>query len=192
MLFETLDIPDVIKITPRSFKDDRGTFMETFKSSAFNEAIGRDVKFVQDNQSLCIKTKTVRGLHFQAPPFAQGKLIRCINGAIVDVAVDVRLSSPSYGKWASAKLTAENNCQLWVPEGFLHGFSTLMPHTIIQYKCTNYYSPEHEGNIAWNDKELNIDWGIDPKEVTLSDRDSVAPCFESFKSPFGRLKSPLV
>jgi len=184
MLFEALDIPDVIKITPHSLKDNRGEFIETFKRSTFNEAIGREVNFVQDNQSLSIKPNTVRGLHFQTPPFAQGKLVRCVNGSIIDVAVDARLNSPSYGKWVSAELTAENSYQLWVPEGFLHGFATLMPNTIVEYKCTNYYSPECEDSIFWNDKDLNIDWGIDSDQAILSDKDLIAPSFEDFISPF--------
>ena len=184
MLFEALDIPDVIKIVPRSFKDDRGEFMETFKTSAFNEAVGGEVDFVQDNQSFSLKPNTVRGLHFQTPPLTQGKLVRCVSGSIIDVAVDARIASPSYGKWVSAELTAENNCQLWVPEGFLHGFATLVPNTIVQYKCTNYYSPECDENIFWNDKSLNIDWGIDPDHAILSDKDITAPSFKDFKSPF--------
>lgn len=184
MLFEALEIPDVIKITPKSFKDNRGAFMETFKASAFNEALGRTVNFVQDNQSVSIKANTIRGLHFQTPPFAQGKLIRCVRGSIIDVAVDARSNSQSYGQWVSAALTAENNCQLWVPEGFLHGFATLEPNTIVQYKCTNYYSPECEGHVSWNDAKLNIDWGIGLGNAILSDKDLVASSFKNFKSPF--------
>lgn len=184
MLFETLDIPDVIKVTPRSLSDERGEFVETFKKSAFNEAVGREIDFVQDNQSMSIKANTVRGLHFQNPPFAQGKLVRCVSGSILDVAVDIRLNSPHFGKWVSAELTANNNCQLWIPEGFLHGFVTLTPNTIIQYKCTNYYSPECDGNVIWNDKDLNIDWAIDTEQAILSDKDIIAPSFKDFQSPF--------
>lgn len=184
MLFEALDIPDVIKVTPQSVKDNRGNFMEIFKKSALTEAVGREIDFVQDNQSLSLKPNTVRGLHFQTPPFAQGKLVRCMSGSIIDVAVDIRLNSPSYGKWVSAKLTGENNFQLWVPEGFLHGFVTLEPNTLVHYKCTNYYSPKCDGSVLWNDKDLNIDWGIDPNHAILSDKDIAAPSFNDFKSPF--------
>jgi len=184
MLFEALDIPEVIKITPQSIKDERGEFMETFKKYLFNDIIGKNVDFVQQNQSWSINSNTIRGLHFQTPPFAQSKLVTCINGSILDVAVDARLSSPTYGKWVSAELTAENNCQLWVPEGFLHGFATLMPNTLVQYKCTNYYSPECDGNVLWNDTGLNIDWGIDPDKAILSDKDLIAPSFKDFESPF--------
>jgi len=184
MLFEALDIPDVIKVTPGSFKDSKGEFIETFKKSTFNEAAGRYVDFVQDNQSLSIKPNTVRGLHFQTPQFAQGKLIRCVSGSIVDVAVDARINSPSYGKWVSTKLTVENKCQLWVSEGFLHGFAKLMPTTIVQYKCTNYYSPEYEESVFWEDKGLNIDWVIYTDQAILSDKDLNAPSFKDFKSAF--------
>jgi len=177
MLFETLDIPEVIKVTPPLFKDNRGEFMETFKKSAFDKAVGREINFAQNNQSLSLKSNTVRGLHFQTPPFAQGKLVRCVTGAILDVAVDARSNSQSYGKWVSAELTEENNCQIWIPEGFLHGFVTLQPNTIVEYKCTHYYAPEYDRAIFWNDKTLNIDWGINPQHAILSDKDSTAPSF---------------
>lgn len=184
MKFESLEISDVIKITPRVFADDRGEFMETFKQSAFNEEVGKKVVFVQDNQSLSLTKGTVRGLHFQSPPFAQGKLVRCVKGAIVDVAVDVRKGSSTFGQYVSARLTASNHEQLWVPEGFLHGFSTLEPDTIVQYKCTNYYSPEADGNVFWNDPDLDIDWGINPDDAVLSAKDVKAPLFAAFTSPF--------
>ena len=184
MQFTPLAITDVIKITPRIFKDDRGEFMETFKSKAFNENLGTDISFLQDNQSLSLKANTVRGLHFQSPPFAQGKLVRCIQGEIIDVAVDIRKTSPTFGQSVSARLTAESNEQLWVPEGFLHGFATLVDNTIVQYKCTNYYSSECDGNVFWNDKDLNIDWGIDPEKAVLSAKDIKAPSFTEFDSPF--------
>lgn len=184
MLFEPLAISDVIKIRPRIFKDQRGEFMETFKQSAFNDAVGRDVQFIQDNQSLSLTANTVRGLHYQSPPYAQGKLVRCVQGAIIDVAVDIRQGSPTFGHAVSAELTAKNHEQLWVPEGFLHGFATLTDNTIVQYKCTNYYSPECDGNVFWNDPDLDIDWSIDPAKAILSDKDKTAPAFKDFKSPF--------
>jgi len=184
MKFTPLAIADVIKITPRIFKDDRGDFMETFKSQAFNNVVGKDITFVQDNQSLSLKANTVRGLHFQSPPFAQGKLVRCIQGAIMDVAVDIRKNSATFGQAVSAKLTAENNDQLWVPEGFLHGFATLMDKTIVQYKCTNYYSSDCDGNVIWDDADLNVDWGIDAEKAVLSAKDTKAPKFADFLSPF--------
>ena len=184
MNFESQKIADVFKITPRSFGDDRGEFMETFKSSLFQEKTGCDATFVQDNQSLSVSPFTVRGLHFQHPPFAQGKLVRCTQGEIIDVAVDIRKGSPTFGQHVSVHLTSENKAQLWVPEGFLHGFSTLVPNTIVQYKCTNYYSAECDGNVMWNDEKLGIDWGIDGEYAILSDKDKLAPTFAKFDSPF--------
>ena len=184
MQFEALKIPDILKFTPRLFRDDRGEFMETFRASVFNEAVGQTVNFVQDNQSLSLPANTVRGLHFQSPPFAQGKLVRCVKGAIIDVAVDARADSPTYGQWVTAELTAQNHCQLWVPEGFLHGFATLVPESIVQYKCTNYYSPECDGSVLWNDPDLGIDWGIERGKAVLSAKDAAAPRFSEFKTPF--------
>ncbi|MDB2437845.1 dTDP-4-dehydrorhamnose 3,5-epimerase [Hellea sp.] len=184
MQFENLKINDVIKIVPRSFGDDRGVFMETFKSSAFNEAVGHDVVFVQDNQSVSVSKYTLRGLHYQSPPHAQGKLVRCIQGSILDVAVDVRKNSSTYGQHVTQLLSAENNAQLWVPEGFLHGFLTLEENSIVQYKCTDYYAPQCDGNVFWNDPDLRIDWGIDQNEAVLSDKDSIAPKFKDFSTPF--------
>ena len=184
MIFDALAISDVIKIRPRIFKDQRGEFMETFKQSLFNDAVGRDIQFIQDNQSLSLRANTVRGLHYQSPPYAQGKLVRCVQGAIIDVAVDIRQGSSTYGQAVSAELTADNHEQLWVPEGFLHGFATLMDNTIVQYKCTNYYSPECDGNVSWNDADLDIDWGINAEKAVLSEKDEKAPAFKDFQSPF--------
>lgn len=158
--------------------------METFKSSLFLEKTGCDATFVQDNQSLSVSAFTVRGLHFQHPPFAQGKLVRCTQGEIIDIAVDVRKGSSTFGQHVSVHLTSENKEQLWLPEGFLHGFVTLVENTIVQYKCTNYYSAECDGNVRWNDETLDIDWGIDAKNAVLSDKDKLAPSFENFESPF--------
>ena len=184
MKFEPLNLPDIIKITPKIHKDDRGEFMESFKAEDFNKAINQKIEFVQDNQSLSLKPFTIRGLHYQAPPYAQGKLVRCIKGSIFDVAVDIRKSSPNYGQWAGAKLSAQNYAQLWIPAGFLHGFATLESNTIVQYKCTQYYSHSHDGNIAWDDPDLAIDWGIEASKAILSDKDKAAPAFADFETPF--------
>jgi len=184
MIFKSLEISDVVLVTPRKFADDRGYFMETFRQNTLSEFVGRDIKFVQDNQSFSIHTSTVRGLHFQSPPFAQGKLVRCTQGSIIDVAVDVRKSSRTYGKSVSAVLSQQNCDQLWMPEGFIHGFITLEPNTEVQYKCTNYYDSNSDGNVIWNDPTIAIDWGIDEKDAFLSDKDKAAPNFESFNSPF--------
>lgn len=184
MKFEPLKISDIIKIIPRVFKDDRGEFMESFKENLFHEAVGKPVKFVQDNQSLSLAKNTIRGLHFQTPPAAQGKLVRCVQGSIFDVAVDARKGSPTFGQWVGEILSPDNNVQLWIPEGFLHGFATLEPHTIIQYKCTDYYSPDSDGSIYWDDQDLNVDWRIDKQKAVLSEKDIKAPKFSEFDSPF--------
>lgn len=184
MKTETFDIVGPLLFTPRRFGDDRGYFMETFRQSAFEEAVGEPIGFVQDNQSLSRDKGTVRGLHFQTPPHAQGKLVRCTQGAIVDVAVDARHGSSTYGQHVRAELTADNGSQLWVPAGFLHGFSTLTNDTIVQYKCTDYYAADCDGNVAWNDPDLNIDWGIKAENAVLSAKDSAAPLMSNFTTPF--------
>lgn len=184
MKFEKLSIPDVIKITPQIHRDSRGEFMETFKHAAFNEAVGRYVSFLQENQSLSLAPFTVRGLHYQAPPFAQGKLLRCVSGEIIDIAVDIRKDSATYGQSVSAILSAENKEQLWIPEGFLHGFATLVPNTVIHYKCTNYFSASSGGAVFWNDPDLNLDWSFDPAAAVLSEKDKAADPFKGFQSPF--------
>lgn len=158
--------------------------METYKEQEFNTAIGQDVSFVQDNHSLSTNKGTVRGLHFQSPPHAQGKLVRCVRGRIIDVAVDVRKTSPTYGQHVTVELSDYNSKQLWVPEGFLHGFATLEDATEVTYKVTNYYSPECDGNVLWNDTNLNINWGISNVEASLSDKDAAAPSFSDFNTPF--------
>ena len=183
MKAEPTRIPDVIRLTPRRFADSRGYFMESFKQSSFRDATGSTVHFVQENQSLSFKRDTIRGLHFQGPPKSQGKLVRCIQGRILDIAVDIRLGSPSYGQSVSAELSPDNMHQLWIPSGFLHGFRTLEENTIVTYQCTEMYAPECEGAIIWNDPDLDVDWGIETPS-SISDRDLAAERFADFKSPY--------
>lgn len=166
-------IPDVKIIEPKVFGDDRGFFLESFNQSIFDKAIGRHVDFVQDNHSMS-KKGVLRGLHYQLEPHAQGKLVRCVEGEVFDVAVDIRRSSPTFGCWVGVILSAENNRQLWIPEGFAHGFITLSERVQFIYKTTNYYAPQSERSILWNDPQINIEWP-EVKEMTLSgkDRDGV-------------------
>lgn len=165
-----LDIGEVLLIRPRRFGDDRGWFEETWNAKRLADA-GLVVDFVQDNQSLSRTVGTVRGLHFQAPPFAQAKLVRVAQGRVLDVAVDIRKSSPTYGKWVSAELSAENGAQLFVPRGFAHAFITREPDTVVCYKVDGFYDKASEGGIRFDDPELAIDWGIDPKDAVLSEKD---------------------
>jgi dTDP-4-dehydrorhamnose 3,5-epimerase len=174
MRFEEQRISETVLIIPKFFGDERGYFSETFRYDVFAERIGR-WNFVQDNQSLSADVGTVRGLHFQLSPREQGKLIRCIAGAILDVAVDIRMGSPTYGQHVKAELTAANGHQLWVPPGFAHGFCTLEPNSIISYKVTDYYSPEHDRGVLWNDPELAIGWPINADMAVLSAKDKVQP-----------------
>ncbi|MCB9962677.1 MAG: dTDP-4-dehydrorhamnose 3,5-epimerase [Hyphomonas sp.] len=176
-----LAIPDVKLVTPRRFGDDRGFFSETYNRQRFVDA-GITAEFIQDNHSYSANKGTIRGLHYQAPPFAQTKLVRVLRGAILDVVVDVRKGSATYGKWVSVELSAESGTQIFVPCGFLHGFATLMPDTEIAYKVDAYYSKECDGAVIWNDPDLGIDWGVE--EATLSGKDAEAPAFRDFKSPF--------
>ncbi|HEY2583206.1 MAG TPA: dTDP-4-dehydrorhamnose 3,5-epimerase [Mucilaginibacter sp.] len=178
----TTAIEGLLIIEPRIFNDDRGYFYESYNKSKFIEA-GITVDFVQDNQSLSQKG-AVRGLHGQANPFAQGKLVRVINGRVLDVAVDIRKGSPTYGKHVSIELSADNKLQFWIPAGFLHGFSTLENNTIFTYKVNNYYDKASEIGVIWNDTTLNIDWGVKQNEVLLSPKDELLPSFSDFKSPF--------
>ncbi|MDX5319699.1 MAG: dTDP-4-dehydrorhamnose 3,5-epimerase [Bacteroidota bacterium] len=167
-------------IQPRVFFDPRGYFYESYNQDRFEEA-GISARFVQDNQSLSQKG-AVRGLHFQAPPFAQGKLVRVVRGAVYDVIVDIRKSSPTYGQHFGIELSEENFTMLWIPEGFAHGFSTLKDQTIFQYKCTAMYHKESEGGLLWNDPSLGIDWKV--KEAILSEKDLILPELKNFISPF--------
>ena len=181
--FEPLAIPAVVLIRPKKFGDARGYFMETYSTEAF-AAAGIEAAFVQDNQSLSATAGVVRGLHFQAPPVPQAKLIRVLKGVIFDVAVDIRVGSPSYGRWCAATLTADGAEQLFVPRGFAHGFCTLEPNTEVVYKVDGPYAPQTEGGIAWNDPTLAIDWPITAAEAQLSGKDTVLPGFAEFASPF--------
>jgi dTDP-4-dehydrorhamnose 3,5-epimerase len=174
------EIPDLLIIQPKVFEDERGYFFESYSKKLFEEN-GINAEFVQDNQSLS-HTGVLRGLHFQNPPFAQGKLVRAIKGAILDVAVDIRKNSPAYGKHLSIELNESNKTMLWIPEGFAHGFLTLADHTIFSYKCTNLYNKASEGSIYWNDPDLAINWMI--KDPILSEKDKAPNPFRDFKSMF--------
>jgi dTDP-4-dehydrorhamnose 3,5-epimerase len=169
-----LAIPDIVKITPARFGDARGYFSEVFKDRWFRDTIA-DVAFVQDNQSLSAAAGTVRGLHFQLEPFAQGKLVRAIAGAIFDVAVDIRLGSPTYGRWVAAELSAANGDQLWIPAGFAHGFATLVPDTLIHYKVTAPYSAADDRGLLWNDPAIGIEWPVAAADAILSEKDARQP-----------------
>ena len=164
------DIPDVLIFEPRVFGDARGFFFESFSSKVFDEAVGRKVAFVQDNHSQSQKG-VLRGLHYQLDPHAQGKLVRCIEGEVFDVAVDIRRSSPTFGKWVGAVLSAENKRQLWIPEGFAHGFMALSETVQFVYKATNYYAPQSERSIKWDDETLAIEWPVGDIIPQLSSKD---------------------
>ena len=153
------DIPDVLIFEPKVFGDERGFFFESFSQKVFEEAVGRKVEFVQDNHSKSAKG-VLRGLHYQLEPYAQGKLVRCVVGEVFDVAVDIRKDSPTFAKWVGVNLSAENKRQLWIPEGFAHGFLVLSETAEFVYKTTNYYHPESDRGIIWNDKTINIEWPL--------------------------------
>jgi len=173
-------IEGVYSIFPRVFGDERGYFFESFNKERY-AAITCDFSFVQDNES-CSGKNVVRGLHFQVPPFDQGKLVQVSRGKAIDIAVDIRRSSPSYGQHIKVVLCSKQKNQLWIPPGFAHGFCSLEDDTVFSYKCTNYYSPQHERSILWNDETLNIDWGIiDP---IVSEKDKIGLIFSDFISPF--------
>lgn len=182
MQIERTRLPGVALITPRRFGDSRGFFAETFHRQKLAEA-GLDLpEFVQDNHSLSVAQGTVRGLHYQSPPHAQGKLVRCGQGRLLDVVVDARRGSPTYGDWVAEELSAENGRQLWIPAGFLHGFATLEPNTEVIYKCTDYYAPECDGAVRFD--SLGIDWQVDPAAAVVSDKDARAVPFADWTSPF--------
>jgi dTDP-4-dehydrorhamnose 3,5-epimerase len=174
MKVERLEIPDVVLVTPPRFGDSRGFFSETWNAERF-AAAGIAASFVQDNQSLSREVGTIRGLHCQIAPHPQGKLVRCLRGAIWDVAVDAREGSPTYGRWVSAELSAENWAQLWIPTGFLHGFCTLQPDTEVLYKVTDRYDKASERGVIWDDPELALPWPVPASGAVLSDKDTVLP-----------------
>lgn len=180
---EQTTLPGVVLLTPRRFGDTRGFFSESWSRVTMYKA-GFDLDFVQDNHSLSHEVGTVRGLHFQSPPYAQTKLVRCGRGALFDVAVDVRRGSPTYGRWTGSELTAKNGRQLLVPAGFLHGFITREPDTEIIYKCTEYYAPNYEGAVRFDDPDIGIDWGLGTRPPTISEKDALAPLLRDFESPF--------
>lgn len=176
------DIEGVVILEPRIFGDDRGYFYESFSQSEFTEKVCRTT-FVQDNQSKS-SYGTIRGLHFQKAPNAQSKLVRVVEGAVLDVAVDIRKGSPTYGRHIAVELTAENHLQLFIPRGFAHGFSVLSKEAKFQYKCDNFYSKDDEGAIRWDDPSLDIDWKIDNQSIIISEKDSQNSSFLDFISPF--------
>jgi dTDP-4-dehydrorhamnose 3,5-epimerase len=182
MKFNETFIKDVYIIEPGIFKDDRGYFYESYNQKLFKES-DIDAEFIQDNQSMSQKG-TLRGLHAQAPPKAQGKLVRVIQGRVLDVAVDIRKNSPTYGKHVSIQLSGDNHKMLWVPPGFLHGFLTLEDDTIFSYKVTNLYEKNAEIGVSWNDPDLNINWEINLDEVILSEKDKQLPLLKDLASPF--------
>lgn len=181
--FVQTPLPGVWEITPKRFGDHRGFFSESYSSKVFAEH-GIDLVFVQDNHSVSATVGTVRGLHFQSPPHAQDKLVRCGKGKIFDVAVDIRKGSPTYGKWVGVELSAENGRQLLIPVGFLHGFVTRTPDCEVQYKCTDFYAPHCDGSIRWDDPTIGIEWGLGDNQPILSDKDAMAPLLSGFDSPF--------
>jgi dTDP-4-dehydrorhamnose 3,5-epimerase len=177
-------------IETRRFGDDRGWFMESYSQKRYAE-LGVGVGFCQDNHSMSRPVGVLRGLHFQRPPHAQDKLVRCVHGRIWDVAVDVRRASPTYGKWVAAELSAENGRQLFVPVGFAHGFITLEPDTEVEYKVSDFYAADCEGGLIWNDPDLALPWPTPPQGPTLSDKDVILPRLTEFLSPFDYDGTPL-
>ena len=190
MKIQTFDIRGPLLVIPKLFKDERGYFYESFRVDKFNEAIGESIKFVQDNQSYSREKGTVRGLHYQSEPHAQGKLVRCLAGSISDVIVDVRGGSPTFGQHLCVELTGENHHQLYVPVGFLHGFSTHTADVLVSYKVTNYYAPECDGKVLWNSPTLGLNWGVSESDAVLSEKDTHAPAFKDWKTPF-KFRQPI-
>ncbi|WP_183487117.1 dTDP-4-dehydrorhamnose 3,5-epimerase [Martelella radicis] len=183
MYTERLPLPGLMLLAPRRFGDERGFFSESWNRKTLSD-IGIEIDFVQDNHSLSSAVGTVRGLHFQAPPHAQAKLVRCGHGRLFDVVVDARKGSPTFGRWYGVELSFENGRQLLVPEGFLHGFMTLEPDTEIIYKCSDYYAPECDGAVRFDDPDIGIDWPLKDIEFTVSAKDREAPSFAAFDNPF--------
>lgn len=183
MQIEETPLAGVLVLTPRRFGDTRGWFTEVWNRQTL-AARGITQDFVQDNHSYSRDAGTVRGLHFQSPPHAQAKLVRCGRGCVYDVAVDVRKGSATYGKWFGTELSADNGKQIFIPAGFLHGFVTRTPDCELLYKCSDVYAPECDGAVRFDDPDLGIDWGIDPARAILSDKDRAAGSFKTFNSPF--------
>ena len=182
MKFIETKISDLIIIEPTVFGDTRGYFLESYNQKKFEEVIGK-ISFVQDNESKSSKG-VLRGLHFQKPPFEQAKLVRCIEGEVLDVAVDIRKNSKTYGKHVAVLLSGENKRQLFVPRGFAHGFLVLSDSATFAYKVDNTYAPDHDAGIRWNDKDLNIEWGLEDNNVLVSKKDAELPFFSKLESPF--------
>ncbi len=183
MHVEKTALPGVLILTPRRFGDARGWFSEVWSAPVL-AGNGMNTVFVQDNHSYSRDVGTVRGLHFQSPPHAQVKLVRCGRGRVFDVAVDIRRGSPTFGQWTGVELSAENGRQIYIPAGFLHGFATLEPDCELLYKCSDVYAPDCDGAVRFDDADLGIDWGIDPAHAVLSDKDRAAPVFRNFATPF--------
>ena len=183
MKFIPQSVPDVVLIEPNSHGDDRGYFLETFRQDLFEKAIGYKVSFVQDNESKSTRG-VLRGLHYQMPPFTQAKLVRVIQGSVLDIVVDIRRSSPTFGQHVAVKLTGINKNQLFVPHGFAHGFLVLSDSATFAYKVDNYYAPEYDRGIAFDDKKLKIDWQLSIEKLQLSDKDKILPSLASAKDLF--------
>lgn len=181
MIVKEFEIEGLRLFEPRIFHDDRGFFFESYNEDKYKAFVGTEVHFVQDNISTS-KKGVLRGLHFQMPPFAQGKLVSVIKGRVLDVAVDIRQESPTYGKHQVIELSEENKFQFWIPPGFAHGFVSLEEDTVFSYKCSNYYSPAHERTLLWNDIDLGIEWGI--MDPIVSEKDKIGEVFSNFVSPF--------
>jgi len=182
MKFVNTPIEGLVIIEPTVFRDDRGCFLESYNKKKFEKAIGK-VSFVQDNESKSSKG-VLRGLHFQKPPYAQAKLVRCIEGKVMDVAVDIRDGSDTYGEHITVELSGENKKQVFIPRGFAHGFVVLSESAIVAYKVDNSYAPTYDAGIRWDDSILNIQWGVNEREVLVSEKDAKLPFFSEFKTPF--------
>lgn len=183
MELRTFELDGPVEIIPRKIEDSRGYFSEIFRLDSFVDQAG-PAEFVQDNQSLSVRPGTIRGIHFQSEPMAQGKLVRCLAGRVFDVAVDLRRDSPAFGRWVAVTLTPEDNNQLWVPVGFGHAFCTLEPNSVIGYRVTSYYSPEHDKGVAWDDPDIAIDWPECADAESLSAKDRAQPRLADLPSYF--------
>ena len=180
MEIKTTFIDGLLLIRPTVFNDNRGCFFESWNAHKFNAAVGMEITFVQDNVSIS-NADVIRGLHYQIPPSAQSKLIRVVSGSILDIALDIRPDSKTYGQHFSVKLDTESRWQLWIPEGFAHGFRAIEVDTVVMYKCTDFYDPACERSLKWDDTDLGIDWGVSPQDTVMSDKDSVAVSFKDLE-----------